>query len=201
MKKLLIASMLSVVCSASAFAQDGYLTDSSGAVVKSGSGLCWNSKATFAPRSECGDIIEQPKKVEELVKPQVLPGIERKIGEMEAVGITLQSSLLFKFDSAQLSKAGEEALDKQVVALNPTSVEIIGHTDQIGTQKYNLKLSKKRAESVKSFLVSKGIDEKIITTTGMGETQLLCTEQHPKKSSACSEKNRRVEIKTTTFNH
>lgn len=204
MKKILLSSILCMMFSASASAsnQPGYLTDGNGAVVKSGFGLCWNTSATKVPNVECGDIIEQePKQLEKLVKPQLIPMTsERNIADAETVGIVLQSSLLFKFDSAKLSKVGEETLLKQVVGVNPNAVEIIGHTDQIGTQRYNLKLSKQRAESVKLFLVSKGISESIITTTGMGETQLLCEEKHPKKSSACSEKNRRVEIKTSTFN-
>ncbi len=202
MRKILLSSILCMMFSAPAFAQVGYLTDNSGSVVKSGFGLCWNTSASNTPNAECGDVIEQPKKVvEELPKPQVIPVTKQNsIADTEVVGIVLNSSLLFKFDSAQLSKAGEEILNKEVVKVNPYSVEIIGHTDQLGTQQYNLKLSKKRAESVKAFLVSKGIDESSIKTTGMGESKLLCEEKHPKKSSECSTKNRRVEIMTTTFN-
>jgi OOP family OmpA-OmpF porin len=207
MKKILLSSILCMMFSAPAFAgygtpvEGGYLRDGSGNVVKSGTGLCIITSATFSPEAECGDVIQQHKpKLDEAPKPKLIPMPETNIHDVEAVGIVLQSSFLFKFDSAKLSKEGEEALTKQVVAVNPHTVEIIGHTDQLGTQIYNLKLSKKRAESVKAFLVSQGIDEKTITTIGMGETQLLCEEKHPKKSSACSEKNRRVEIKATTFN-
>jgi OOP family OmpA-OmpF porin len=203
MKKILLTPILCMMLSSGAFAQSepGYLTDSSGNVVKSGFGLCWNTSATKVPNVDCGDVlvVEQPKVVAQLPVPQVIP-VERSIRDIEAVGIVLNSSLLFKFDSAQLSKAGEEIINKEVVAVNPYSVEIIGHTDQLGTQKYNLKLSQARAESVKNFLVSKGIKEDSIKAVGMGETKLLCEEKNPKKSSDCSTKNRRVEIMTTTFN-
>lgn len=201
MKKILLSSILCMMFSAPALAQTGYLTDSSGSVVKSGFGLCWNTSATKIPNVDCGDVIEQPKpqQVVELVKPQLIPVTPvQQINE--AVGIELNAELLFKFDSSKLSKSGEEILTEKVVAVNPYQVKIIGHTDQIGTQKYNLRLSQQRAESVKAFLISKGIEEKTITSTGMGETQLLCEEKNPKKSSECSTKNRRVEIITNTFN-
>lgn len=203
MKKILLTPILCMMLSSGAFAQSepGYLTDSSGNVVKSGFGLCWNTSATKIPNVDCGDVLvkEQPKVVEQLPQPQVIPVTTQEIRVKEAVGIVLNSSLLFKFDSAHLSTAGEELLNKEVVSLNPHSVEIIGHTDQIGTQRYNLKLSQARAASVRKFLVSNGIAEGSITASGMGETQLLCEEKNPKQSSECSTKNRRVEIKASTL--
>lgn len=203
MKKLLLASMLSAMCIAPAFAQSemGYLTDNSGKVVKSGHGLCWNTSATKVHNPECGDVIEQPKKAEvvlpapALVPAQVITVSEVK-KEVSRQKVVINSDILFKFDSSVLSQAGENALMSEVVAVNPLAVEVVGHTDPIGSSKYNQRLSEQRANSVKSFLVSKGITSNKISTVGMGETNLECDNKKQTRSDSCSAQNRRVEITT-----
>jgi OOP family OmpA-OmpF porin len=65
-----------------------------------------------------------------------------------------------------------------------------GHTDSIGTERYNQKLSERRAAAVKAYLVSKGIPASKITTIGKGETQPVATN----KTAAGRQKNRRVDI-------
>ena len=67
---------------------------------------------------------------------------------------------------------------------------ISGHTDSIGTDAYNQKLSERRAAAVKDYLVSKGIASSKITTIGKGETQPVATN----KTKEGRQKNRRVDI-------
>lgn len=193
MKKIIMVSLLSALFAAPSFAAEGpgYLTSGSGAVVKSGFGLCWNTSAPKVPNAECGDIIEQPKVATPAPKPIVeLVTPAQKAQQVTRAKIVVNASVLFKFDSFALSDAGKKALDQQVVALNPLKVEIAGHTDRVGSEKYNLKLSLKRANAVKSYLVAKGIQENNVTAQGFGESQLLCKE----KTKSCDAQNRRVEI-------
>ncbi len=70
------------------------------------------------------------------------------------------------------------------------SLKLAGHTDNVGSDNANLKLSKDRAESVKNYLVSKGANPSRIEATGYGETQPIATN----KTAAGRQKNRRVEF-------
>ena len=71
------------------------------------------------------------------------------------------------------------------------NVEIIGHTDQIGSDKANEKLSLERADAVKKFLIAKGVDASRISTKGMGKRELLFKENDPVSRFY----NRRIEFK------
>ena len=198
MKKIILATLFGTlfapIASQAAEGDKGYLTTKEGTVVKSNFGLCWNTSSTKIPNEECGDKIQK-----EEVKPTkaVKPLLPRRINEpyiINTVGTTkviVVTKVLFKFDSHELSAEGKAIIDEQVVAAKPYSIEIKGYTDPIGNVKYNQKLSEKRANSVKEYLVSKGIEDKIITVKGLGETELVCTE----KTKACNAQNRRTEIK------
>jgi len=100
---------------------------------------------------------------------------------------------LFDFDKSVLKPKGKEALDDLVAKLNGVNVEVIiavGHTDSIGTDAYNDKLSVRRADSVKAYLVSKGIESNRVYTEGKGKKQPVADN----KTAAGREKNRRVEV-------
>jgi OOP family OmpA-OmpF porin len=77
-------------------------------------------------------------------------------------------------------------------------VLVTGHTDRIGTTKYNQKLSERRADAVRDYLVSLGIARDKIETLGMGETQplpgVVCNQKQLKALIACLAPNRRVEV-------
>jgi len=74
---------------------------------------------------------------------------------------------------------------------NPdVSIHIEGHTDSIGTEEYNLQLSRKRAESVRNYLVSKGISPERITIFGFGASMPIATNQTEEGRAL----NRRVEV-------
>ena len=89
--------------------------------------------------------------------------------------VTFQKEETFPFDRYALTQAAKARMDRDVIAKLATcarveAVVIEGHADRIGSQQYNQKLSERRADSVKSYLVSKGADRNRIETIGMGKT-------------------------------
>ncbi len=115
--------------------------------------------------------------------------------------ITLDSKVLFDFDKAVLKPEGKAAIDAQVVdkLAQVTKLDVVlvtGHTDRIGTDEYNQKLSERRADAVRDYLVSKGVDKAKIETIGMGEKQpvVQCDQKNHKELIACLQPNRRVEV-------
>ncbi len=89
--------------------------------------------------------------------------------------VTFQNEEVFAFMKSELTQAAKARLDRDVIAKLATcsrieAVVIEGHTDRMGSHKYNQKLSERRAESVKAHLVTKGTDSDKIETLGMGKT-------------------------------
>jgi OOP family OmpA-OmpF porin len=120
--------------------------------------------------------------------------------------VTLSADVLFEFDRYALKPEGKAKLDELVGQIKGIALEVIiavGHTDRIGSEAYNQKLSVRRAESVKAYLVSKGIQPNRIYTEGKGEKQPVtgdkCKNMGPdnasnKKLVACLQPDRRVEV-------
>ncbi|MEH6454080.1 MAG: OmpA family protein [Psychromonas sp.] len=112
--------------------------------------------------------------------------------EPVVVPTTLNSSTLFKFDSAEISDSS--ALTKLAKKMSAShveiSVKIVAYTDTSGPEAYNLKLSKKRAEAVRDYLIKQGVNEKVIDTGWQGEKNPIASN----KTLAGRIKNRRVEI-------
>ncbi len=115
--------------------------------------------------------------------------------------ITLDSKVLFDFDKAVLKPEGKAAIDSQIVGKLPQvqKLEVVlvtGHTDRIGTEAYNQKLSERRADAVRDYLVSKGVPKDKVETIGMGEKQPVakCDQKNLKELIACLQPNRRVEV-------
>jgi len=117
--------------------------------------------------------------------------------------ITLASKALFDFDKAVLKPEGMAAIDSEIIAKlkDVQKLELVlvtGHTDRIGSQAYNQKLSERRADAVRNYLVSKGVAKDKIETLGMGKTQpvpgVSCTMTAMKELIACLAPNRRVEV-------
>jgi OOP family OmpA-OmpF porin len=117
--------------------------------------------------------------------------------------ITLASKALFDFDKAVLRPDGRAAIDNDVISKLPgvqklELVLVTGHTDRLGTQQYNQRLSERRADAVRDYLVSRGVPKDRIETLGMGKTQpvpgVVCNQKNLKELIACLAPNRRVEI-------
>ena len=126
--------------------------------------------------------------------PAPAPGVQK---------ITLASKSLFDFDKAVLKPEGMKAIDTEIIdklkgVQKLELVLVTGHTDRIGTQAYNQKLSERRADAVRNYLVSKGVPKDKIETLGMGKTQpvpgVRCEQKNMKELIACLAPNRRVEV-------
>ncbi len=100
----------------------------------------------------------------------------------------------FEFDSANLTAAAKQTLDEDVKILlrnDNLKVEVAGHTDNVGSAEYNIGLSQRRAESVRSYLISKGAKAANMTAKGYGETDPISTND----TDAGRALNRRVEFR------
>lgn len=117
---------------------------------------------------------------------------------------TLSARELFEFDRSDL-RMPQPKLDEIARALteNPRidDVTITGHTDRLGAEAYNQKLSERRAETVKQYLVSKGVDPRRLKAIGRGESQPVvdCKEKSQANLIKCLEPNRRVEVEQITI--
>ena len=117
--------------------------------------------------------------------------------------VTLEATKLFEFDKADIIMPSPK-LDEIAAALQAdpsvTDVDITGYTDRLGSEKYNLKLSERRANAVRDYLVSKGVDGNRLKAYGKGEANPLVTCNQKKRAEliACLEPNRRVEVEQIT---
>ncbi len=211
---------LSAMLSASAMAQtaEGYW-QSSGMIVKNATGLCWHA-GYWTPAMaimECDpDLVPKPAAPARVAPPPApraapAPAPAPKPTPVAAAPkrcdatVTFGTDETFAFDKAVLTKAAMAKLDRDVVAKLPqcAKVELIlvsGYTDRLGSQQYNQKLSEKRADAVKAYLMKKGVDASKIDTMGMGKTLQIksCPDGKDRKALiACLAPNRRavVEIK------
>ena len=186
------------------------VTDTRTGVVKSGFGLCWHSGFGPPPAStpECDPnyvayvappvvksaAVPPPAQVAALTPPPASRPVAEKL--------TLDADTLFDFDKAALRPAGRDALDSFVSKLrdvSPETIMAIGHTDRIGTERYNQRLSEQRVASVKAYMVSKGVEPGRVYTEGKGETQPVtkagdCAGPKSAKVIACLQPDRRVDI-------
>jgi len=107
--------------------------------------------------------------------------------------VSLTADALFDFDKSNIKPAAKASLDSLAEKIKTLTLEVViavGHTDAIGTDAYNQKLSVRRANSVKKYLISKGIDANRIYVEGKGESQPVADN----KTAEGRAKNRRVEI-------
>ena len=194
---LLIAAGLAVSANVSAQSKDGYWTQGGGPVWRNTVNQCWKS-AYWTPAmaiEECDpDLMPKPapRPVATPPPPPPPPAPAPKPAPV-AEKVSLAADVLFDFDKSVLKPEGKSKLDDlatKVKAINLEVVIAIGHTDSIGSDAYNQKLSVRRAESVKAYLVSKGVEPNRIYTEGKGEKQPVASN----KTKDGRQKNRRVEI-------
>jgi OOP family OmpA-OmpF porin len=110
-----------------------------------------------------------------------------------ATKVTYAADAFFDFDKSVLKPEGKGKLDDLVSKVKDISLEVIiavGHTDSVGADGYNQKLSVARSEAVKAYLVSKGIEKNRVYTEGKGEKSPAADN----KTSEGRAKNRRVEV-------
>jgi OOP family OmpA-OmpF porin len=107
--------------------------------------------------------------------------------------VTFAADAFFDFDKSVLKPEGRAKLDDLVSKIRDVNLEVIiavGHTDSVGSDAYNQRLSVRRAEAVKAYLVTKGIERNRVYTEGKGEKQPVADN----RTSQGRAKNRRVEI-------
>jgi OOP family OmpA-OmpF porin len=180
MKKLLqLLAIAGVAISASVSAQnvDNWV-NSSGIVWKNGTNeLCWRD-ANWTPATAA---------------PGCDGAIAKQANNAMSKKVTYTADALFDFDKSVLKPAAKTSLDNLLGQIKSLSLEVViatGHTDSVGTDAYNQKLSVRRATSVKKYLVSKGIDANRIQIEGKGESQPVADN----KTKEGRAKNRRVQI-------
>jgi len=178
----------------------GYLIDARDNVVKSGAGECWKT-GYWTPAMAIAACDPQLAKKEAPAARDVAPGATAA-PKPAASKVTLAADTLFDFNKATLRAEGKAKLDEVVAKVKDIKLEVIiavGHADRFGTDKYNQKLSEKRAEAVKAYLVSKGIEPNRVYTEGKGKKQPVtkpgqCKGAKSKKVIACLQPDRRVDI-------
>ena len=204
MKKLnklaLIVAALGLATAASAQDIQNW-RNASGEVWKNATGQCWRSgtwtPATAAPGCD-GAIAPAAPAPAPAAAPAPAPRAAAPApapapAPAAAAKVTYAADAFFDFDKSVLKPEGKAKLDdlvNKVKAINLEVIIAVGHTDWIGTDAYNQKLSVRRAEAVKAYLVSKGIEKNRIYTEGKGEKQPIA-DNRTKEGRA---KNRRVEI-------
>jgi len=126
---------------------------------------------------------------------QQVPGAKvERVGE--GIKVEFNEKILFAFSKSDLSDSAKRNLDNLAAILknNPnTNIEIQGHTDSRGTEEYNMSLSLRRANAVRDYLISRGIDPARMTVKGYGETAPAYSNDTPEGMA----QNRRVEFLIT----
>jgi len=195
----------SAVIAFSATAQDikaatpksAYLQDARGVVARSSTGLCWRSSSWTPADSVPG--CDGPLAQAEPAKPAAAPAAPVAPAAPTSEKVTFSADTLFDFNKATLRPEGKQKLDDLFLKLFGMQLEVIvatGHTDTIGSDAYNQKLSVKRAEAVKKYLVEKGVEENRVYTEGKGESSPVVTDCKGARAAQikCQQPNRRVEV-------
>lgn len=189
-----------------------YVIDGRGLVAKSGTGLCWRT-GSWTPAAagealttsgnklpigcECDKDLLPKGKCDVATAGKPAAGAKPTSDK-----ITLNADALFDFNKADLRPEGKAALDELYTKVKRIKLEVliaVGHADRFGDDAYNQKLSEKRAESVKAYLVSKGIEKNRIYTEGKGEKNPVtkpedCKGAKSAKVVACLQPDRRVDV-------
>lgn len=207
MTGLIIAAFAATLLPATiAFGADaknqGYLIDSREDIVRSGTGLCWHTSEWTPARAVEG--CDPTNKAVLAAAPAPAPKTAAGNTAMTQK-ISFSGDALFAFDKSTLKPEGKAMLDKLVRQLDGATndtIVVTGHTDRFGSNAYNQKLSERRAQTVKNYLVGMNVQASRIDAEGKGETQPVtktdeCRGAKSKKVIACLQPDRRVDIEMT----
>ncbi|MCO4240724.1 OmpA family protein [Acidovorax facilis] len=174
--------------------------NASGIVWKNGTNeYCWRdanwTPATAAPGCDGAIAAPAPAAAAPAAAPAPAAAAPAPAAPAPAVAtkVTYAADAFFDFDKSVLKPEGKAKLDDLVSKVKGINLEVIiavGHTDSVGSDAYNQKLSVRRSEAVKAYLVSKGIEKNRVYTEGKGEKQPVADN----KTAEGRAKNRRVEI-------
>ena len=213
---LILAGSAAVFAASMSFAQDsknqGYLVDTYGnnIVTSSNTGLCWRTSDWTPARAVeyCDPVprkaeIPAPKVVAAAPPPKSAPAPAP--AKVAPRSVKFSADALFAFDKSVLRPEGKALLDDFARQLGGAQYEVIlvtGHADRFGSNEYNQKLSERRANAVKEYLVSKDVPANRIQAEGKGETLPVtnpgdCKGGPSANVIACLQPDRRVHVEVT----
>lgn len=205
-KKSVALALLAGIGFAATAQERVYVIDQRDVVAKSGFGLCWRTgywTPAAAAKDPAGCECDKDLIPKEVCEPKAAPA-PAPVAAPKPAGekITVAADALFDFNKATLRPEGKAKLDDVVAkskAINLEVILVVGHTDRIGSDSYNQKLSEKRAAAVKEYLVGKGIEANRVYTEGKGEKQPVtgdkCKGNAPSKALIeCLQPDRRADI-------
>ena len=179
-----------------------YVQDARGVIVRDPFGLCWRT-GYYTPADAvpgCDAPLAPPKPAEPPAPVAPPPPPPAPVAppappkpQVTSEKVTFAADAFFDFDKAILKPEAKVKLDDMTSKLKDMNLEVIiatGHTDSVGTDEYNQKLSVRRAEAVKAYIISRGIDAKRVFSEGKGEKQPVADN----KTKEGRAQNRRVVI-------
>jgi OOP family OmpA-OmpF porin len=183
-----------------------YVQDARGVIVRDPFGLCWRTSSWTpadavpgcdVPLCVAPETLQDGKCVAPapavVPAPPAPPAVVAPAPAPTSEKVSFAADAFFDFDKSALKPEGKAKLDELSSKIKNMNLEVViavGHTDSIGTDAYNQKLSMRRAEAVKAYMVSKGIEMSRVYTEGKGEKQPIADN----KTAAGRAQNRRVEI-------
>lgn len=189
----------------------GYVGSGAGVVATNPYGLCWRAgsdwspdkaaapcdavpTATIAPAPVAAAPAPEPK-LEPAPQPQPLAQAPAPAPAPIVIEkVSLSTDVLFGFNQAELTPAGQQRLDdlaKNAQGANVEQVVLTGHADRIGSENYNKELSEKRAQAVADYLAQRGVDRSRLKVEGKGESEPVTGNQCVKMGSE-SNKNQKL---------
>jgi len=193
--------------------KSAYVQDARGVIARDALGLCWRTgywTPAAAAKDPAGCECDKDLLPKDVCEPKVAaaPAAAAPAAGPKPTGekITVAADALFDFNKAVLRPEGKAKLDELVSKAAAIKLEVIlavGHTDRIGGDAYNQKLSEKRAAAVKEYLVAKGIEANRVYTEGKGEKQPVTGDKckglgaesgKNKKLVDCLQPDRRVDV-------
>ena len=207
-KKSLVLALLAGIGFSAVAQERVYVIDGRDVVAKSGFGLCWRTgywspaAASTAMAGEFPVGCACDKDIVPADKCTVKAAAAVPAPKPTADKVKLSADALFDFDKAVLKAEGKAKLDQLAAQAKSLKLEVIlavGHTDRLGSNAYNQRLSERRAAAVKTYLVSKGVDANRVYTEGKGETQPVTGNKCDKVGGraaqiSCLQPDRRVEV-------
>ena len=199
----LLVATLTAFSAQAAGMSPGYVYDASGKVERDSAGKClvtsaWNKDNAT---KECHpELFPEPKPEPKAAEPAPAPVVVAPPPPPPPTPkiMVFEAAALFAVNKANLTPAGPEKIkeyreEARAALSSATTVKITGHTDSSGAAEYNQKLSVKRAEAVRDYLISLGVDASKLEVSGMGEDKPIADN----KTAAGRAKNRRVEVEVT----
>ena len=164
--------------------------------------------------ADCAEYAKPPAAGQIIIINQPAPIINQPApAPIAQERINLSADALFKFDKWKIEDmlpAGRATLDELVIKLREwekrgdSRVNLVGHTDRLGSDEYNMRLSQRRAETVRSYLISRGVNAATLTATGAGKLQplpeVVCSDAMPRNQLIkCLQPNRRVTVDVAVY--